>query len=97
MDFDTTRVSAQSGLWPNILVVCGIAFQLLLAMFDPSRPAAQLIDEDHTLFLVNVGDFDSGLQPWAVTRGSVEKGCAVCDPRLLGELQVEVLPGDDGA
>ena len=82
-DFDDTRVSGQPGLWANILVVAGIAFQIILGLFG-LRP--EVIDHDHTLFLVNVSDFASALRPLATTFARVKKGCAICDESLIDEL-----------
>ncbi len=38
------------------------------------------------LWLMNISDFASPLQPLAVTFGKVRKAYAVCDPSKLGEL-----------
>ena len=85
LDFDQTKVPGQAGLWPNILIICGIAFQMILALLGDEERSKRLLDFEHTLLLVNVGDFDSPLQPLAVTPASVERGCAICDEsKLLG-------------
>jgi hypothetical protein len=91
LDFDQTKVPGQAGLWPNILIICGFAFQVILALLGADeRRSRELIDCSQTLFLANVGDFASELPLWAVTPGTVEKGCAICDPERLPELLVEV-------
>jgi len=86
LDFDQTKVPGQAGLWPNILVICGFAFQVILALLGDEMRAKQLLDFEHTLLLVNVGDFGSPLQPLAVTPASVEKGCAICDVEKLMDM-----------
>jgi hypothetical protein len=90
-NFDPSRLPAQAGLWPNILVICGIAFQLALALLVPeSDPAKHLIDAEHTLFLVNVSGYDASLQSLAVTFGQVKKGCPVCNESKLQELGADL-------
>jgi hypothetical protein len=90
LDFDQTKVPGQEGLWPNILIICGFAFQLILALLGADeRRSRELIDESQTLFLANIGDFASELPLWTVTPGAVRKGCAICDPAHLPELRVE--------
>jgi hypothetical protein len=90
-NFDQTKVPGQAGLWPNILIICGFAFQLALALLGADRKREeQLLDFTDTLFLVNVADFDSDLPLWKVTPGTVAEGCAFCDPARLAELRVEV-------
>jgi molybdopterin/thiamine biosynthesis adenylyltransferase len=87
-DFDDTRVPGRPGLWAQILVVSGLCFQLGLGLLG-LRP--QLIDELHTLWLFNMTDFNSSLQPLAVTFGkTAQRGCAVCDPSRLGDLEAGV-------
>ena len=89
--FDQTKVPGQAGLWPNILIICGFAFQLMLAMAGADeKRTKELLDFSQTLFLVNVADFDSELRPWAVTPGAVRKGCAICDPALMPQLRAEI-------
>ena len=84
-DFDDTRVPGRPGLWAQILVVSGLCFQLGLGLLG-LRP--QLIDELHTLWLFNMTDFNSSLQPLAVTFGkTARRSCAVCDPSCLGDLE----------
>ena len=88
--FDDTKVPGRPGLWAQILVVSGLCFQLGLGLLG-LRP--QLIDELHTLWLFNMTDFNSSLQPLAVTFGkTARRGCAVCDPSRLGDLE-EALRG----
>jgi molybdopterin/thiamine biosynthesis adenylyltransferase len=83
-NFDDTKVPGQPGLWAQILVVSGLCFQLCLGLLG-LRP--QLIDELHTLWLFNMTDFNSSLQPLAVTFGkTAQRGCAVCDPSRLVDL-----------
>jgi molybdopterin/thiamine biosynthesis adenylyltransferase len=83
-DFDDTKVPARPGLWAQILVVSGLCFQLSLGLLG-LRP--ELIDELHTLWLFNMTDFNSALQPLAVTFGkNARHGCAVCDPARLVDL-----------
>lgn len=90
-NYDDTRLPGQAGLWPNILTICGIAFQLVLALLDPEGDRAQnLLDYERTLFLMNVSAYDLPLQPLAVTFGTVKKGCAVCDESKLGELGADL-------
>src|SRR3989442_445897 len=86
LGFDQTKVPGQAGLWPNILIICGFAFQVILALWGDEKRDKQLLDFEHTLLLVNVGDFDSPLQPLAVTPASVEKGCAICDEGKLAAM-----------
>jgi hypothetical protein len=77
-------VPARPGLWAQILVVSGLCFQLSLGLLG-LRP--ELIDELHTLWLFNMTDFNSALQPLAVTFGkNARHGCAVCDPARLVDL-----------
>jgi len=45
-----------------------------------------VIDLEHTLWLVNISDHDSALQPLAVTFAKVKRGCAVCDETLVASL-----------
>jgi len=85
-DFDDTRVSGQPGLWANILVTSGIGFQVILGLLG-LRP--QVIDHEHTLWLVNISDYDSALQPLAVTFAKVKRGCAVCDESLVSTLTLQ--------
>ena len=90
LDFDQTKVPGQAGLWPNILVICGFAFQVILALLGDEERGRRLLDFEHTLLLVNVGDFDSPLQPLAVTPSLVRKGCAICDEgKLLDAMEEE--------
>ena len=81
-DFDDSRVPGQGGLWANILVVSGFAFQVILGLCG----IRQTIDYEHVLWLVNVSDYESNLKSMAVTFGTVRKGCAVCDESKLAEL-----------
>jgi len=92
-EFDSTKIPGQAGLWANILIITGVMFQVVLGLLDPESDRTQLIDFEHTLFLVNVSKYDSNLQPLAVTFGKVKKGCAVCDESLLGELGKNLQPG----
>lgn len=92
LTFDETRVPGQAGLWPNILVISGFAFQIILALLSGDKKRkGQFIDYQHTLFLVNVADFDSPLPLWAVTPAKVRRGCAVCDDSYLSQLGAELL------
>ena len=87
-NFDDTKVPGQPGLWAQILVVSGLCFQLGLGLLG-LRP--QLIDELHTLWLFNMTDFASPLQPLAVTFGkTARRSCAVCDPSRLVDLVAAV-------
>lgn len=91
-NYDATKVPSQAGLWPNILVICGIAFQIILGLLDPeSERGRSLIDHEHTLWLVNVSAYDSPLQPLAVTFAQVKKGCAICDESKLSGLGADLL------
>jgi molybdopterin/thiamine biosynthesis adenylyltransferase len=85
-DFDSTKVPGQAGLWANILIITGVMFQVVLGLLDPESDRAQLIDYEHTLFLVNVSNYAANLQPLAVTFGKVRKGCAICEESHLAEL-----------
>lgn len=85
-EFDGTRLPGQAGLWANILVITGVMFQLILGLVDPESNRRQLIDFEHTLLLVNVSNYDTRLQPLAVTFGKVKKGCAACDESRLAKL-----------
>jgi hypothetical protein len=90
--FDDTKLPAQAGLWPNILIICGVAFQVILALLDSkSAQAKNLVDRERTLFLVNVSDYSSPLQRLAVSFGRVKKGCAICDESKLAELGKNLL------
>lgn len=89
LDFDPTKVPGQAGLWPNILIICGFAFQLVLALVG-SEPQ-DVIDVEHSLLLVNVSDFDSPLPVWSVTPARIKRGCPVCDESRLSELSAENL------
>lgn len=85
-DFDDTRAPGQPGLWANILVIAGIAFQVILGLLG-LRP--EVIDHEHTLWLANVSDYDLPFRPLAVTFAKVKRGCAVCDESLVGDLTIE--------
>lgn len=85
LDFDPTKVPGQAGLWPNILIICGFAFQALLGLIR-NEPEDEMIDFDHNLLLVNVSDFDSPLPAWAVTPARFKRGCPVCDDSCLSQL-----------
>jgi ThiF family protein len=85
-EFDATKVPGQAGLWANILVITGTMFQIVLGLLDEESERQQLLDCEHTLFLVNVSKYDSGLQPLAVTFGKVKKGCTICDESMLTDL-----------
>src|SRR2546427_3860667 len=90
LGFDQTKVPGQAGLWPNILIICGFAFQVILALLGDEERSKRLLVFEHTLLLINVGDFDSALQPLAVTPATVQKGCGVCDEStLLEEIDLE--------
>ena len=89
LDFDPTKVPGQAGLWPNILIICGFAFQALLALVG-SKPQA-VIDFDHSLLLVNVSDFESPLPVWSMTPARIKRGCPVCDESRLSELSAEAV------
>jgi molybdopterin/thiamine biosynthesis adenylyltransferase len=86
-DFDDTKTPGQAGLWPNALIIAGMQFQVVLGVLG----LRDCIDYQHTLWLMNVSDYDSLLQPLAVTFGKVKKGCAVCDESKLGELGRDLL------
>jgi ThiF family protein len=88
--FDQTKVPGQAGLWPNILLISGFGFQVILALLGTAGDRSkQLLDLEHTLFLANVGDAGSALPFWAVTPAIVAKGCAVCDPARVLHVQLE--------
>ena len=76
-DFDDSKVPGQPGLWANILVICGVAFHVIMGIFQNDLPK-------QNLWLMNLTGED--LQPFALTYGKVKKGCAVCDESLLEEL-----------
>ncbi len=88
--FDETRAPGQAGLWPNILVICGFAFRLVLGLLGTGGGTEDLIDFTRTLFLVNIADAGSALPMWAVTPASVRRGCAVCDEACLAQLEAEI-------
>lgn len=91
-DFDETKLPGQAGLWPNILIISGIAFQVIQGLLAPEGDRRRhLIDFERTVLFVNVSDYDSPLCPLAVTFGRVPKGCAVCDESKLGGLGVDVV------
>jgi len=90
-DFDSTKVPGQAGLWANILIITGVMFQIALGLLDPESDRAQLLDYEHTVFLVNVSKYHSNLQPLAVSFGTVKKGCTICDESKLGELGKNLL------
>lgn len=81
-DFDDTKTPGQPGLWPNALIIAGMQFQVVLGLFR----LRDCIDYEHTLWLMNISDYDSLLQPLAVTFGKVKKDCAVCEDSKLSEL-----------
>lgn len=85
-DFDGTKTGGQPGLWPNVLIIAGMQFQVVLGVLG----LRECIDYEHTLWLMNISDYDSLLQPLAVTFGKVKKGCAVCDESKLGELGLDL-------
>ena len=60
-DFDSTKIPGQAGLWANILVITGVMFQVVLGLLDPESERTQLVDCEHTLFLVNVSSYGSHL------------------------------------
>ena len=90
-DFDATKLPGQAGLWANILVITGVMFQVVLGLVDPESDRRQLIDCEHTLFLVNVSNYGAHLQPLAVTFGKVKQGCSVCDESRLAELGKDLI------
>jgi len=93
-DFDSTKVPGQEGLWCNVLVGAGIQFQIVLGLVG----LRDCLDDEHTLWVMNISDYDSPLQPLAVTMGKVKKGCAACDAAKLGDLagpQSDDLAGGD--
>lgn len=90
-EFDATKLPGQAGLWANIVVITGVMFQVVLGLVDPESDRRQLIDLEHTFFLVNVSNYSAHLQPLAVTFGKVKKGCAVCDESELAELGKSLL------
>ncbi len=90
-DFDATKLPGQAGLWANILVITGVMFQVVLGLLDARSNRSVLIDFEHTLFLVNVSQYGSDLQPLAVTFGKVKKGCAICDASKCAELGKNLL------
>ncbi len=81
-NIDVTQVPGQEGLWCNVLMAAGLQFQAVLGLFG----LLDNIDFEHTLWLMNISDFASPLQPLAVTFGKVRRGCPVCDPSKLSEL-----------
>ena len=81
-NIDVTKVPGQEGLWCNVLMAAGLQFQVVLGLFG----LLDNIDFEQTLWLMNITDFDSPLQPLAVTFGKVRRGCAVCDSSKLSEL-----------
>lgn len=78
LDFDSTKVPGQAGLWANILMIAGVGFQIALALLDAKSDRGALLDYQRTLLLFNVSKYDSPLQPLAVTFGTVKKGCNIC-------------------
>ncbi len=78
-DFDDSKVPGQPGLWGNILVICGVAFHVIMGIFQNDLP-------QQNLWLMNLTG--EHLQPFALTYGKVKKGCAVCDESLLEKLTV---------
>ena len=80
-DFDETRVPAQEGLWPSILIVSGFVVHAILGMLGVRK-----IDLEKPLWIVNI-DYP-GFQPYAVTFARVAKGCAVCDESRVADLSV---------
>lgn len=95
-EFDATRLPGQAGLWANILVITGVMFQVILGLVDPESERRKLIDFEHTLFLVNVSNYDSHLQPLAVTFGKIRKGCTICDEADLAGLGGDLLDSPQG-
>ncbi len=83
-DTDPTRVPGQPGLWANILMAGALSFHLCLGLL---RLRPELIDHDRNLWLLNISQYDSPLQPLAVTFGRPQKGCAICDESKLEELR----------
>jgi len=83
-DFDGTKTGGQPGLWSNMLIITGLQFQVVLGVMG----LLDCIDYDCTLWLMNISDCDSPLQPLAVTFAKVKKGCAVCDESKLSELDI---------
>ena len=85
-DHDSSKVPGQAGLWANILMTSGLAFQVALGILDPENVRAWLIDPERNLLLFNISDMNCGMQSLAVTRGRIQKGCAVCDESKLADL-----------
>jgi len=77
LDFDDTRVPGQPGIWANILVISGVAFHVIMGVFQNTLPK-------QNLWLMNLTG--EHLQPFALTYGRVKKGCPVCNESLLEEL-----------
>jgi len=67
-----------------MLIITGLQFQVVLGVMG----LLDCIDYDCTLWLMNISDCDSPLQPLAVTFAKVKKGCAVCDESKLSELDI---------
>src|SRR2546428_3220761 len=42
LDFDQTKVPGQAGLWPNILIILGLAFQVIPALLGAEKRVKQL-------------------------------------------------------
>ena len=63
-----------------------------LVMFALQR-LRDTIDHEHTVWLMNISDFDCKLQPLAVTFARVKKGCPVCDESCLQQLLERELAG----
>lgn len=81
-DFDDTKTSGQPGIWPNALIIAGMQFQVVLGVLG----LRDVIDDECSLWLMNISNRETGLQPLAVTFGKVKKGCPVCDESKLAEL-----------
>ena len=84
-NFDGTKRPPDAGLWANILVVCGFAFQVVLSLLEASELGPFILEDGASLFLVNVASPASPLPFWGVSKGSVDRGCGVCaDFKPLG-------------
>lgn len=77
-DFDGTKQPADGGLWANILIYCGFAFHVALALLGASQLSSVLLDDRAPVFFVNVAQPDSLLPFWRVSKGVVDRGCGAC-------------------
>lgn len=85
-NFDASRAPSQAGIVPDIVWLSSFAVQVALALLGCAAQQMILKNiEQNPLFLVNSSDNEAGLPCFAVSRGIVASGCAICQPERMEE------------